>query len=41
MLFGKRKKKDDPAPVLQKDLPGYWQSIPLGSTVTLTDEGGH
>ena len=38
MLFGKKKKTDEPAPVMQKDLPGYWQSIPLGSTVSLTDE---
>ena len=39
MFFGKKKKQDDEAaPVMQKDLPGYWQSIPVGSTVSLTDE---
>lgn len=37
MLFHKNK-KNEPAPVLDKDDPDYWRAIPVGSTVTLTDE---
>lgn len=37
MFFGKKKKTEE-TPVLAKDLPAYWRSIPIGSTVSLTDE---
>lgn len=33
-----KKKNTEPALVLEKDLPDYWRSIPLGSSVSLTDE---
>ena len=38
MLFGKKKKPEEPKTTLDKGDPLYWRSIPIGSTVSLTDE---
>ena len=38
MFFGKKKESDGNAPVLVMDDPDFWRSIPIGSTVSLTDE---
>lgn len=38
MFFGKKKNKEEPASILAKEEPGYWRSLPVGSTVSLTDE---
>ena len=40
MFFGRKKgkKAEEPEVVLEKAEPDYWRSIPLGSTVSLTDE---
>lgn len=38
MFFGKKKEKEEPKTTLDKNDPVYWRSIPLGSTVSLTDE---
>lgn len=38
MFFGKKKTKDKPTAIWEKDNPNYWRSIPVGSTISLTDE---
>ena len=38
MFFGKKKEKEEPLVSFEKSEPDYWRSIPLGSTVSLTDE---
>lgn len=38
MFFRKKKDQKKDAPVMEKDRPDYWRSIPIGSVVSLTDE---